>query len=60
MTGKRVIAGAMFFVGALIGGSTRTHVWDDFPLWVSFFILFIAIGICGSAMALWSAENPDE
>ncbi len=60
MTGKRIVAGLIFLVGAFIGASTRTDIWDDFPLWVNLLVLFIAVVICGSATSMWAAGKPKE
>lgn len=60
MTGKRFVAGIIFLVGAFIGASTKTDIWDGFPLWVNLLVLFIAVAICGSAMSMWGSGKPKE
>ena len=57
MTAKRIIAALIFMVGAFIGASTRTDIWDDFPMWVNLLVLFIAVAICGSAMSMYGKKT---
>jgi divalent metal cation (Fe/Co/Zn/Cd) transporter len=60
MTAKRILSALIFLVGAFIGASTRTDIWDDFPMWVNLLVLLIAVAICGSAMLMWGAGKPKE
>ncbi len=57
ITAKRILAALIFLVGAFIGASTRTDIWDDFPMWVNLLVLFIAVAICGSAMSMYGKRT---
>jgi len=43
----------LFALGALIGASTKTNLWDGYPFWVWLLVLFFAIAICGAALEMW-------
>ena len=53
MSVKRILAVVVFLVGAFIGASTRTDMWDRFPSWVWILVLIIALAICGAGVELW-------
>jgi anti-sigma-K factor RskA len=53
VTGKRIAAVLLFAIGALIGASTKTNLWDGYPFWVWLLVLFSAIAICGAALEMW-------
>ena len=53
MPGKRVAAVAVFLLGGLVGGSTRTNLWDSYPFWVWLIVLMAAFGLCGTAVNMW-------
>jgi hypothetical protein len=54
---ERILAALIFLVGAFIGASTMTDIWDDFPMWVNLLVLFIAVAICGSAMSMYGKRT---
>lgn len=55
---KRVAGVIVFLVGAFLGASTQTDIWDRFPLWLWIVILIIALAICGAGVELWRSGNP--
>jgi hypothetical protein len=53
VTGKKIAAVLLFAMGAFIGASTKTTLWDGYPFWVWLLVLFFAIAICGSDLEMW-------
>ncbi len=61
MRGRKLAAAFIFLVGALIGASTRTNIWDGYPFWVWLIVLFVAVAICGVGVNMWrSADEKEE
>lgn len=57
MSTNRVAGVIVFLIGAFLGASTRTEIWDRFPFWVWIVILIIALAICGAGVELWRSGN---
>lgn len=55
---KRCAGVIVFLVGAFLGASTRTDMWDSLPFWMWILILIIALAICGAGVELWRSGNP--
>jgi len=53
MSVNRIAGVIVFLVGAFLGASTRTNIWDRFPFWVWIVILIVALAICGAGVELW-------
>jgi hypothetical protein len=57
MNGKRVTAVLLFLVAGFILLTTKSHVWGDYPLWVSLVVLFLAFLIGGVALDIWRSAK---
>jgi len=43
----------VFSMGAALGGSTRSGLWDDYSIGVYYFVLFAALLTCSWGVSLW-------
>jgi hypothetical protein len=58
MSLKRVAGVIVFLVGAFLGASTQTDMWDGSHFFVWILILIIALAVCGAGVGLWRSGNP--
>ena len=54
---RKTMGTILIISGALLGGSTRTDLWNDSGMVMWFVVFCIACSMLGAGFSMWRGEN---
>jgi len=57
MLAKKAAGAIIFLIGAFLGATTSTNMWDQYPFSVWIVILITALAICSAGVGLWRQSS---